>query len=96
MSYAFAKYAHPRSIWFRRLIYHIAAVDYQIMRHDAKRVAEWDIERIIPCHGDVMDEGGNEAWASAYEWFLHGNPERSAMTKMRTSFMTLMRWLFLM
>jgi hypothetical protein len=89
-------YAHPRSIWFRRLIYYIAAVDYSLMRRDAKRVAEWDIERIVPCHGDIIDGGGNEAWTSAYEWFMHGDPERSTIAKMRAPFMRVMRWLLLM
>jgi hypothetical protein len=45
------------------------------MQRDAKRVAEWDIERIIPCHGDVLNDGGNDAWTSTYEWFLTGRPD---------------------
>ncbi|KAF9516317.1 hypothetical protein BS47DRAFT_1340919 [Hydnum rufescens UP504] len=28
-------------------------------------VAEWDFDRIIPCHGDVIE--------TAYKWFLDGN-----------------------
>ncbi|KAF2026012.1 hypothetical protein EK21DRAFT_92741 [Setomelanomma holmii] len=68
----FAKRAHPHSIWFKRLIYYIASVEYSLMRRDTKRVAEWEIERIIPCHGDVLDQGGNAAWASTYDWFLTG------------------------
>ncbi|KAJ8118898.1 hypothetical protein OPT61_g226 [Boeremia exigua] len=63
----FAKCANPHSVWFRRLIYYIATVDFALMQRDAKRVAEWDIGRIVPCHGDVIDEDGNAAWESAYE-----------------------------
>jgi hypothetical protein len=78
------------------LIWYIATIDYSLVRRDAKRVAEWDIERVIPCHGDVIDGGGNEAWASAYEWFIRGSPEPGSMSKIKVPFMKLMRWVFLM
>jgi hypothetical protein len=77
-------------------MYYIATVDHSLMRRDAKRVAEWDVQQIIPCHGDVIREGGNEAWASTYEWFLKGDPERSFVLRMKTPLMKLMRWTFLM
>jgi flavorubredoxin len=78
------------------LIYYIASVDHSLIRRDAKRVAEWDIERIIPCHGDVIDHGGSDAWASTYEWFLKGQPEGTLISKIKVPFMKLMRWVFLM
>jgi hypothetical protein len=96
LSREFAKRAHPRSIWARRLIYYIASVDYSLMRRDAKRVAEWEIERIVPCHGDVLNEGGKEAWASTYEWFLKGRPEPGVILRMKVPLMNFMRWIFLM
>jgi hypothetical protein len=77
-------------------MYYIASVDYSLMRRDAKRVAEWEIQRIIPCHGDVLNEGGQEAWASTYEWFLKGPPEPGMLLRLRSPFMSLMRWVFLM
>ena len=85
-------------MWFRRLIYYIATVDFGLMRRDAKQVAEWDIEWIIPCHGDVIDEGGTEAWASAYQWYLRGNPRCGFVRQLidLTMFMRLVRWIFLM
>lgn len=77
-------------------MYYIASVDHSLMRRDAKRVAEWDIERIIPCHGDVLDQGGNEAWASTYEWFLEDKPQQSVLLRIKAPFMKLMRCMFLM
>jgi hypothetical protein len=77
-------------------MYYVATVDHSLMRRDAKRVAEWEIQRIIPCHGDVLEEGGNDAWASIYEWFLKGNPEQGVLLRMKAPFMKLMRWMFLM
>jgi hypothetical protein len=66
------------------------------MRRDAKRVAEWQIERIISCHGDVLDSGGNEAWALVYEWFLTGNAEPSLMKRLMSPIMRVARRVFLM
>ncbi|KAJ4373603.1 hypothetical protein N0V86_007745 [Didymella sp. IMI 355093] len=94
----FGKRANPQSVWFRRLIYYIATVDFALMRRDAKRVAEWAIETIVPCHGDVIEEGGNEAWSSTYQWYLQGN-SRSGLVRQLidvTMFMRLVRWFFLM
>lgn len=55
--------AHKRMMW--RL-----GVDKEAMKRDAKTVADWDFERIIPCHGDVIDKDGNKAWRAAYEYYL--------------------------
>ncbi|CAL1708877.1 unnamed protein product [Somion occarium] len=40
------------------------------MRKDAKTVASWDFERIIPCHGDVIENDAKKAWESAYSRYL--------------------------
>jgi hypothetical protein len=71
-------------------------VDYSLTRRDAKRVAELDFERIIPCHGDIIEEGGKEAWRSTYDWFLNGPPEPGVLLRLRVPFMSFMRWVFLM
>ena len=71
-SRAFSQAANPYSLFFRSLIYCIAVTDYAAMRRDVKRVAEWDVRRIVVCHGEVIEEGAVEAWRSAYHWFLEG------------------------
>ncbi|KAK4616063.1 hypothetical protein CLAFUW4_09957 [Fulvia fulva] len=92
----FAERAHPWSIWFRRLIYYIASVDYKSMRRDAKRVAEWEIARVVPCHGDVFEERCEEAWKSVYQWFLEGPAESGMLWTVKEPFMRAMRWVFLL
>lgn len=72
-SWAFSQVAHPYSLFFKCLIYFIATTDTRFMRRDAKRVAEWRVERVVPCHGDVINDGGAEAWKAAYAWFLDGS-----------------------
>jgi hypothetical protein len=66
------------------------------MRRDAKKVAELRVERIISCHGDVLETGGNEAWASVYEWFLQGEAQPSLMKRIMTPIMKVARRVFLM
>jgi hypothetical protein len=96
LSREFAKRAHPRSIWAKRLVYYIATVDYTLMRRDAKKVAEWQMDRIIPCHGDILESGGNEAWASVYEWFLKGRARADVIKRLMSPVMKLARRVFLM
>lgn len=93
----FAARAHPCSVWFRRLIYYVATVDSKLMRRDVKRVAEWDVETIVPCHGDVVEKGGSEVWKAAYRWFLQCDTQTGLVRWVvdRTGFMRLMRWVFL-
>ncbi|KAL1794563.1 hypothetical protein ACET3X_006379 [Alternaria dauci] len=96
LSRGFAKRAHPRSIWAKRLVYHIATVDYTLMRRDAKKVADWKIDRIISCHGDALESGGNEAWASVYEWFLKGKARPGVIERLMSPVMKVARRFFLM
>ncbi|KAF5318766.1 hypothetical protein D9619_011061 [Psilocybe cf. subviscida] len=44
--------------------------DKEAMRRDAKTVSSWDFERIIPCHGDVIEKDGKSIWAKAFKYFL--------------------------
>jgi len=43
-----------------------AGRDKDAMKRDVKTVSEWDFDRIIMCHGDVIETGGKKAWKSAY------------------------------
>lgn len=53
----------------QRLMWYAAAKNKQSYAESAKRVAGWDIQRIIPCHGDVM-ENGNEVFKRMFAWHL--------------------------
>jgi len=44
--------------------------DKEAMKRDAKTVAGWNFERIIPCHGDVIETNAKEAWRTLYKDFL--------------------------
>ncbi|KAJ6616433.1 hypothetical protein B0H10DRAFT_2036979 [Mycena sp. CBHHK59/15] len=44
--------------------------DKAAMARDAKTVVGWAPDRIIMCHGDVIETDGAKAWASAYSKYL--------------------------
>jgi len=54
---------HKRFVWS-------LGEDKEAMKRDVKTVAGWDFDRIIPCHGDVIEKDGNSAWREAYKWYL--------------------------
>jgi hypothetical protein len=33
-----------------------------------KRIAGWDFERLIPCHGEVVEEGGKGVFEKVMQW----------------------------
>ncbi|KAE9396446.1 hypothetical protein BT96DRAFT_884733 [Gymnopus androsaceus JB14] len=44
--------------------------DNEAMKRDVRTVANWDFERIIPCHGDVIESRAQDAWKAAYKSYL--------------------------
>jgi hypothetical protein len=38
----------------------------------AKKISSWDFDRIIPCHGDVIEGDGKGAFQRVFEWHLQG------------------------
>jgi hypothetical protein len=40
------------------------------MSRDSKVVAGWDFDKIVPCHGDVIETGGKEKWLQTFEQYL--------------------------
>ncbi|KAJ6532689.1 hypothetical protein DFH09DRAFT_1181968 [Mycena vulgaris] len=56
--------------WFQRKAQAARTVDPVAMKRDAKIVADWDFSRIIPCHGDVIEENGKMVWREAYKTYL--------------------------
>lgn len=57
--------------WIHRAIIKGVAVNAEAMRRDATTVANWDFDRIIPCHGDVIETDGNQSWRALYSAFIN-------------------------
>jgi glyoxylase-like metal-dependent hydrolase (beta-lactamase superfamily II) len=39
-------------------------------RRSVERILEWDFDRILPGHGEIVSSGGKEAFARAFAWLL--------------------------
>ncbi|KZT50589.1 hypothetical protein CALCODRAFT_488587 [Calocera cornea HHB12733] len=65
----FASWLTPWAPVFKKFL-GSQVTDKAAMARDAKTVAAWDFDRIIPCHGDVIEGKGKEAWTTAYSNFL--------------------------
>jgi hypothetical protein len=44
--------------------------DKEAMKRDVAAVTAWDFTRIIPCHGDVIENDGKNAWREAFAAYL--------------------------
>lgn len=40
------------------------------MQQDVHKVASWDFERFIPCHGNVIETNAKQAWKDAYQRYF--------------------------
>ncbi|KAF8318759.1 hypothetical protein DL93DRAFT_2148285 [Clavulina sp. PMI_390] len=60
---------NPYGVMHRYMVWSVG-LDKDKMRRDVKTVAGWDFTRIIPCHGDVIEDKAKDAWTSLYKWYL--------------------------
>ncbi|MBX7192551.1 MAG: DUF4336 domain-containing protein [Sandaracinaceae bacterium] len=54
----------PGRGWMER----IAVRDWKRGRAQVDRMLEWDIQRIVLCHGDLVRERGHQTLRDAYDW----------------------------
>jgi hypothetical protein len=60
---------HPGTWLHSKLIGSLVA-DKEAMKRDVKTVLGWGFERIIPCHGDVIEKDAEKAWRDSYKAFM--------------------------
>ncbi|MCJ1354389.1 MAG: hypothetical protein MMC33_004377 [Icmadophila ericetorum] len=61
------------AIWQKRFIWYVACKDREGFKKGVERVVrDWDFERLIPCHGDVIETGGKGVFEKVMGWFLGG------------------------
>lgn len=54
----------------RRLLWYvIGAKDRPSFAESSRRVMAWDFDRVVPCHGDVIETGGKDIIGKATAWF---------------------------
>ncbi|KIW02129.1 uncharacterized protein PV09_06617 [Verruconis gallopava] len=57
--------------WQKRVIwYGTSAGNRSSFSQSMKKINGWDFDRIIPCHGDVIENNGKHVFQSVMEWHL--------------------------
>ncbi|TCD67126.1 hypothetical protein EIP91_000466 [Steccherinum ochraceum] len=56
--------------WLQKKMSGWLGQDKEAMKRDVKTTLGWDFERIIPCHGDVIEKDAKAAWKSSYRVYL--------------------------
>jgi Domain of unknown function (DUF4336) len=60
-------------IWQRRLLWHLAGkANRQAFTESAKVIKAWDYDRVIGCHGDVIETGGKAKFDLLTSWYTEG------------------------
>lgn len=60
-------------IWQKRFLWYGAAgKDRQGFKASLEKIQKWDYDRIIPCHGDVIETGGKKVVGELGKWFTDG------------------------
>lgn len=58
-------------IWQKRFLwYAVGAKDRVGFNASMQKIGQWDFDRIIPCHGDVIETGGKGIFQKVFEWHL--------------------------
>ena len=57
--------------WQKRFLWYAASSgDREGFNKSVRRIENWDFDRIVPCHGDVIESGGKEVFRKVMEWHL--------------------------
>lgn len=60
------------ALWQKRFLWYIAVKDRVSFGISAKRILGWDFDRVVPCHGDVIETGGKDVFGKMVDWFVGG------------------------
>ncbi|KAI9811791.1 MAG: hypothetical protein M1832_000685 [Thelocarpon impressellum] len=59
------------AVWQKRFLWYAASkADRPGFNASIARIAKWDFDRIIPCHGDVIETGGKDVFKKVFAWHL--------------------------
>ncbi|KAK3336430.1 hypothetical protein B0T19DRAFT_38769 [Cercophora scortea] len=55
----------------KRFLWHLVSRKNRTgFNESAKRIASWDFETVIPCHGDVIEGHGKQVFEKVFDWHL--------------------------
>lgn len=56
--------------WMKRFNWHLASKNKASYSQSVKNIDQWEFTKIIPCHGDVIEENAHETFKHVFEWHL--------------------------
>lgn len=59
-------------MWQKRFLWYVAVKDREAFGHSARRILGWRFDRVVPCHGDVIETGGKGVFEKMVDWFVGG------------------------
>ncbi|PYH98487.1 hypothetical protein BO71DRAFT_395266 [Aspergillus ellipticus CBS 707.79] len=63
--------ANSPATWQKRFVWYVlSSGDRAAFTESVRRIDGWDFNRLIPCHGDVVESGAKGVFRSVMEWFL--------------------------
>ncbi|KAL9043648.1 MAG: hypothetical protein Q9214_003172 [Letrouitia sp. 1 TL-2023] len=62
-----------KATWQKRFIWYVASsANRKDFAESVRKIEGWDFDRIVPCHGDVIEQGGKGVFRKVLEWHLSG------------------------
>ncbi|KAE8378595.1 beta-lactamase-like protein [Aspergillus bertholletiae] len=62
--------------WQKRFVWHVlSSGDRTAFNESVRRIDKWDFNRLIPCHGDVIESGAKGVFRTVMEWHLEGRKD---------------------
>jgi len=69
--FGFLQTTQGTAIWQKRTLWYMfSKSDRPGYNASIQRIDKWDYEKIIPCHGDVIEQGGKDIFRKVFEWHL--------------------------
>ena len=65
------QHTNGTAVWQKRFLWYLASKDKPAFNQSVTRIMGWDFDRIIPCHGDVIETGGKGIFQKIFEWHLN-------------------------
>ena len=60
--------------WQKRFLWYVASSkDREGFNKSIRKINGWDFEKIIPCHGDVIESGAKGIFQNVMEWHLNAS-----------------------
>ena len=61
----------PPGTWQKRIIWYVvSSKDRKGFSESMAAIEKWDFDRLIPCHGDVIETGAKAVYQRMFDWFL--------------------------